>query len=68
MALILANYIMAHSVKVSLMPIMSKNQNHVDDEVAVEQDLERQAIFAAIGLSHSALNLLTDTQNGRRGR
>ena len=50
------------------MPNMSKNQNQPADEDIVERDLERQAIFAAIGLSQSALNLLTDTQNGRRGR
>ena len=50
------------------MPTMFKNHNHVIDEAAVERDLEREAIFAPTGLSLSARNLLTDTQNGCRGR
>ena len=68
MALNLANYVMAHSVMVSTMPTMFKNLNRVSEEVAVEPDLERQAIFAATGLSPSALNLLTNTQKAFRKR
>ena len=32
------------------------------------REVERHAQFGGAGLSHSALKLLTDTQNGRRGR
>ena len=53
MALNMANYIMRHSVNVSTMPKIWKKQNHVSDEVVVERDLERQAIFGAVGLPDS---------------
>ena len=53
---------MTHSVKVSTMPNMSKNQNHVSDEGAGELEVERQAHFAAVGLPDSPLNLLCETQ------
>ena len=68
MALNLANFFMAHSVKVSIMPNMSKNQDHVSNEAVDELHLERQPIFAAAGLPIAPLNLLTDTQKVFRKR
>ena len=49
MAQKLANYIMTHSFKVSIMPNVWKNQNYASDEDVVKRDLERQAIFGVAG-------------------
>ena len=61
MALNVPSYILTHSVKVSTKLTMSKNQNPISDEVVVDQDLERQAHFAAAGLPITPLNLLPET-------
>ena len=58
----LANYNMAHSVKVSIMPTISKNQDHVSNKAVDKLHLERQPFFPAASLPIAPLNLLTDTQ------
>ena len=68
MALNMANYIMTHSIKVSNMPNMSKNQNQNSDEDAVSAILSAKSIFAVGGLLLFPPNLLCDTQSSRQGR
>ena len=61
MALTVENYNMRHSVIVSTMPKMLKNQSHVSDEVVVSAISSAKPIYAAGGLPSAVNNLQADT-------